>query len=170
MPPRKTDRTVPPPFETEEGGVAVAEAPAVAEETAPEAAAAEPTPEPQPKPAPTAEPIRTSRVAAAPPRMVLVYCPDHFNGPRPAIVVASSPYSPEQIAQGERQAINVNVSADGTRDEEFLRLIRASPSGNTFNVNLYDALTPTQREQLIAERPEGITRHAPMWGEWPPRA
>lgn len=93
-------------------------------------------------------------------RIVHVYCPDLFRGPRPAIVVTDyeSTYK-----------VDVNVFLNGSTDEHALADFRARRRGNTeCLVSVYWPLTDELRDRLAAaERQGGSTRV--MWAEFPPR-
>jgi hypothetical protein len=126
-----------------------------------------PEPEPAPQAAPAEERIRTSPVRATGGRVLLVFCPDSFEGPRPGFVVKASALCDEDLALGvPPQQVHINVQVDGIRDAKLLDQIRRRPEGTTFELNVYDHLSAEQRRRLVEQRPTGITRHQPMWAEW----
>lgn len=93
-------------------------------------------------------------------RIVHMYCPERWGGPRPAIVVQEFESTPR---------VNVNVFLDGTTDAQQLHDFRQRRSGNTFElVPVYRSLTQTERASLAqAIKQGGDVR--PFWAEFPPR-
>lgn len=97
--------------------------------------------------------IKTSPNIATVGRMLLVFS-QQWDGERPGIVVRMG------VGEGQDQAVNINVMLDGPRDQKLLEGLRRSVQGNTFHaIRVYDALTPTEREVMVAE-------HG-MIAEWP---
>ena len=84
-------------------------------------------------------------------RILHVYMPHQFAGPRPAIVARVST-DPGFAA--------VNIFVDGFEDSAFLKTLRDKPAGNTYVVTVYDPLTEEQRKAVAAEDV--------YWAEWMP--
>jgi hypothetical protein len=93
-------------------------------------------------------------------RIVHVWCPDLFLGPRPAIVVTD---------YESTLKVDVNVFLNGSTDEHALSDFRTRRRGNTEGlVNVYPPMTEQERDRLVAaERQGGSTRV--MWAEFPSR-
>ena len=103
----------------------------------------------------------TSKTPASVGRVVHVYS-RRWRGPRSGIVVMGPWASAQQIRDGSRQLVNVNVFLDGANDTAVLAECRARPEGNTWtSVDLFDELDQHQRDIL--------GKQAEIWCEWPPR-
>lgn len=94
-------------------------------------------------------------------RVVLVFCPSLWDGPRPADVVS---------VHGDT-VISANVKLDGHRDQAALEKFRARPEGNTLaSIHVFDPLTDEQRTEVVAGfAPADPERDwHPAWAEWMP--
>lgn len=93
---------------------------------------------------------KTSRQKAGVGRVLHAFSPA-WDGPRPVSVVASWA-SREQLQAGTVNRVNGNIAFDGANEAKVLEHVRRRNSGNTWtSVEVFDALTPEQRNEL---RPE----------------
>ncbi len=100
------------------------------------------------------KPVATPPQRATVGRILHVFNPKRWDGPRPGIVVGG-PWGPP-----ESQVANVNVFLDGLNDGDALSQCRTSPAGNTLgSIPVRDPLTAEQRAVAGWEQ----------WAEFPPR-
>lgn len=94
-------------------------------------------------------------------RIVLVFCPSLWNGPRPADVVT---------VHGD-SVVSANVKLDGHCDQSVLQKFRERSEGNTLaSLTVFDPLTDEERSEVAngfapADPERGWY---PAWAEWMP--
>lgn len=93
-------------------------------------------------------------------RILHVYHPERWDGPRAGLVV-------RELTSSKK--VNVNVHFDGTTDEHQLHLVRQSRIGSTLElVPVYPPLSSDDRAKLAAAIKQGGDVR-PYWAEFPPR-
>lgn len=99
-------------------------------------------------------------VAATLGRVLHVYFPERWSGPRAGLVV-------RELTSSNK--VNVNVHFDGTTDEHQLHLVRQSRIGSTLELcPVYPPLSADDRAKLAAAIKQGGDIR-PYWAEFPPR-
>lgn len=102
-----------------------------------------------------------SEQPAKSPRMLNVYAPALWTGPRPGVVVL------DPVEQPRNRHVHVNVQLSGVCDREAMRILASTDSGTTLVVPVFDKLSEEDHADLINRIGACNVRGVVAWAEWP---